>query len=319
VSEQVHEVPAPGNPIARIVGVLTAPTKTYQEIAKAPSWFPPLLIHLAVFLVAFAVYGSKADWLGNMEDMIRNFPTSKLAPEEMIDKAVADQVAVLKPYNWWQMTLMNSLNVAWGSVVFFHVLTLILASLFSIMGSAPTMRIGRAWLTFLLCLGVLIVGSVINGVGQFVFQKDSPDTFLALATVCVVAMVGVYVFLLNRSVRRDPDFHRFLCSTTYSAAAVFIISSIAIAAVSAATPAPIQVQVDALVKSNLGAIAPSGNAIVQSLFSSLDIFWVGFYLLMAIGNRVMAKCSMGIAASITFLPWGLWVLIKLAWSAAVPS
>ena len=320
MSEQVHEVPAAsGNPIARIVGVLFSPGKTYEEIARAPSWMPPLFFYLAVFLVAFTIYGSKADWLGNMEAAIRDFPTMKLLSEDAADKVVAQQLDMLRPYNWWQMTLINALNVVWGATALFHFLTLIIASMFSMMGSAPNMRIGRAWLTWLLCLGVLILGSVVNGIGSFVLQKDSPHTYLLLATACAIVMVGVYIFLVNRNAQRDPDFHRFFSSTTYAAGAAFTVGAIAIAAISAATPAPIQVQVQNLVKSNLGAIMPSDNAALQSLFSSLDIFWIGFYVLMTIGNRVMAKTSTGLSASITFLPWVVVVLIKLAWAAAVPS
>lgn len=318
MSEQVREVPAAGNPIARMVGVLFSPSKTYQEIAKAPAWLPPLIIYMAVFLVAFAVYGAKADWLGNMEDAIRTFPTSRLAPDDVMDKVVAEQLAALRSYNWWQMTLINGLNVLWGSVAFYHVMTLIYVTMFYAMGSATDVRVGRAWLTFLLCLAVLIVAGVINGVGQFVFQKDSPMTYLALVTACVIVMMSVYIFLVNRNAQRDPGFHRYLSASTY-ASAVGIIGAIAIAATSAATPAPIQVQVQNLVKSNLGAIMPSDNAALQSLFSSLDIFSIWFLIVLTIGYKTMAKTSTGIAASITFLPWVVWVLIKLAWNAAVPS
>jgi len=318
VSEQVRELPAGGNPIARIVGVIFSPAKTYQEIAAAPAWLPPLLVYIAVFLIAFTVYGAKADWLGNMEDAIRDFPTSRLAPDEVMDKVVADQLAALKDYNWWQITLLNALNIVWGSVAFYHVMTLLYLTMFYIMGSAADVRVGKAWLTFLLCLAVLIGGSVINGVGQFVLQKDSPMTFLALATACVIVMVGVYIFLVNRNAQRDPGFHRFLSASTY-ASAVGIVGAIAIAAISAATPAPIQAQVQYLVKSNLGAIMPSDNAALQSLFSSLDIFSIWFLIVLTIGYKTMTKTSTGIAASITFLPWVVWVLIKLAWNAAVPS
>jgi hypothetical protein len=39
-------------------------------------------------------------------------------------------------------------------------------------------------------------------------------------------------------------------------------------------------------------------------------------IVLTIGYKTMTKTSTGIAASITFLPWVVIVLIKLAWNAA---
>lgn len=318
MSEQVREVPAAGNPIARIVGVLFSPAKTFQEIAAAPSWLPPLLVYLAVFLVAFFVYGAKANFLGITEDAIRNNPMVKMAGDEQTDAIVEGELAKLRPYSPMQLTVINAAQFIWGLVAFYHVMALIYASLFYMMGSVGEMRLGRAWLTFLLCLAACIVGIVITQIGSFVFQKDSPSTFLLLMAVTGVALTGLYMFLVNRNARRDPAFHRFLSVGTY-ASAVGIVGAIALVITAIATPAPIEIRADYLVKSNLGAFMPSDNAALQSLLSSLDIFSIWFLIVMTIGYKTMTKTSTGIAASITFLPWVVIVLIKLAWNAAVPS
>lgn len=318
MSEQVREVPAAGNPIARIVGVIFSPGKTFQEIAAAPSWLPPLLICLVITLAAFAIYGMKANWMGIMEDYITENPLMKLAPDEVMEKAVSEQQANIRGYSQWQLTLLNGLNIV-GIIIATHVMTLIYLTLFYIMGSVADVRLGRAWLTFLLCLVALIVAGVINGVGGFVFQKDSPGTYLLLVTTCVLAMITTYTFLMNRNARRDPGFHRFLAAGSYAWAATGIVVAIALALTAFVTPAPIEVRGDYLVKSNLGAFMPSDNAALQSLLSSIDVFTIWFFIVLTIGYRTMAKTSTGLAASITFLPWAFWVLVKLAWAAAAPS
>jgi hypothetical protein len=256
--------------------------------------------------------------MGIMEDAIRNFPTSRLAPDEIMDKVVSEQLAQLRPFNWWQITMLNATNIVWGVVAFYHVMTLFYATLFYVMGAAGELRLGRAWLTFLMCLGVLILGGVITGVGQFTFRQDSPATFLMLAAVMAVVMTGLYMYLVNRNAQKDPAFHRFMSIASYGSA-IGILALIALAITAFATPPPIQQDAQYLVKSNLGAFLPSDNAAVQSLLSSLDIFSIWFMIVLTIGFRIVTKTSTGIAASITFLPWVVWVLIKLAWNAAVPA
>jgi len=317
VSDQVHETPAGGNPLARVIGVLFSPAKAYEDISRSPSWLPPLLIYIVVFLGAFALYGSKADWLGITEDTIRDFPFLQLAGDDAADQAVEQQLALIRPYSWWQNTMLNGLNVIAGTVVFYHVMTLFYSTLFYVMGLFPDMRIGRAWLNFLFGIIVLIVNTVVVAVGSRAFQSEAPATFIYLSVTSTLILTGIYAWIVNRNASRDPALHRALCASTY-ASAVGLVGALALAATALAVPAPIQMQVQNVVKSNLGALFPSDNSAIQSLLSSMDIFSFWFLYILTVGYRTMAKTTTGMAASIVMLPWVVWVLLKLAWNVAFP-
>jgi hypothetical protein len=36
---------------------------------------------------------------------------------------------------------------------------------------------------------------------------------------------------------------------------------------------------------------------------------------LTLGFRPVTRLSTGVTAAITFLPWGIWVLLKVAWAA----
>jgi hypothetical protein len=68
------------------------------------------------------------------------------------------------------------------------------------------------------------------------------------------------------------------------------------------------------VKAFLGEDAPKW---LQALGSSLDLFWIWFMVLAAIGFAAAnpKKIKTGTAISIVFGLWGVWVLAKVAWAA----
>lgn len=314
MSEQVRETPAPRNPFARLLGVITAPRETYQEIARSPRWLPPWLIYLAIFAFAFSVYSLKADWVAIVTDQVENSPFMSFFPEEAKDQAIKGATESFRSLTNAQITIGQLLQIAGGSIFFAHFMALIYATLFVLMGSLADLKLGRAWLNFLLCLLVFVFYIIVYSISQFAF-KDAPQSALLLQACAAAITTGVWLWILNGRATRDPEFHRVLCVITYGSA-IAIVGAVALLAVTIASPAPIQVGVEKLVPSNLGALVKPDVKALAKLFESLDVFTLWLLAVLSIGFSVVARTSMGVAASITFLPWAVIVLIKLAWAAA---
>jgi hypothetical protein len=78
---------------------------------------------------------------------------------------------------------------------------------------------------------------------------------------------------------------------------------------------PIETPPEQMVKANLGALVKTGVPAVQKLLESLDVFTLWVLAVLTLGFRAVTRLSMGVTASITLLPWGIWVLLKVAWAA----
>lgn len=313
MSEQVRELPAPRTPVARFIGVITSPGETFQEISRQPGWLVPFVVYLAVFLVGFGVYAAKADWISIISEQIESNPIMKLVPDANRDQAVAKATEDFRRLSPGELLATNLINAGSGQLPFHHFMVLFISTLFVMMGSLKDLKLGRAWGNFLLCVLTFIGYLVVYGIARFTFH-DSPASELLLTGTGAVIMVGVWAWLLNGLARRDVEFHRMLSVYMYSTVIV-MISVVALMVASLAHQGPIQVYVDKMVPSNLGALLKPDNAVLRALLGSLDVFWIWFLVVLTIGFRTVTKLSTGMAASMTFLPWGLFVMIKLAWAA----
>ncbi len=314
MSDQVQATPATQSPFARLVGVIVSPAETFKEVERRPGWLFPMICYLVVFVVAFGVYGMKADWVAIVEDQIRNTPGLSFLPEEQVDKAISEATGNLRKQTQFQRAAGNVLNVTTSLLPFFHGMALVYCSLFVFMGSLTALRLGKAWLNFLLGLLLYIGYLGVAFVSQMVFA-DAPASALILLAVAGVVLTGAWIWLLNRQTQRDETFHKMLSVCTY-ATAISIIGGIAILAISLASQDAIQVSVDSLVKANPGAWLKPESPVLRAVLDRLDLFTLWFLAVLTIGFRAVTKLSAGLAASITLLPWGIYALIRIAMAAA---
>jgi len=313
MSEQPRDVPAPLSPVSRFIGVITSPRETFEDIERRPAWLFPLIIYFVAFVIAFGFYSSKADWVAIVTEQVQNFPLLKMAPEQAQEQAVKQATDTFRKLTSTQIMIQGVVQYASAFLLVFHVMTLIYSTLFVLMGSLKTLRLGRAWLNFLLCILLYIAYIVVNSAGTFMFRED-PGNALMLNAAAAVVMVFAWGWLLNRFARSEGEFLKMLSASTH-VAAIWSIGALALLATSLVTPAPIVTPAESIVKSNVGALVSTGMPALQKLLESLDFFTIWSLVVLTIGYRAVTRLTTGVTASLTFLPWGLWVLIKIAWAA----
>ncbi|HZI94343.1 MAG TPA: YIP1 family protein [Patescibacteria group bacterium] len=313
MSEQVREQPAPRTTIARLVGVITSPGETFQDISRHPGWLPPFIIYLVVFCIGFGVYSAKADWITIITDQIEKSPIMKIFSDTQRDQAVQQQTADLRKFSREQLAAVNVIQFGSGQLPSQHFMVIFISTLFVMVGALKDLKLGRAWVNFLLCFLIIVGYFIVFGIAKITF-RDAPGSQLLLSGTASIVMVGAWAWLLNRQASRDVEFHRMLSVYMYSGV-VLMISILALMTASLVHTGDIQVEVDKMVPSNLGAFIDTGNAVVQALFNSLDLFTIWFFVVLTIGFKTVTRQTTGMAASMTFLPWGLYVMVKIAWAA----
>ncbi|HET6372337.1 MAG TPA: hypothetical protein VFG76_03460, partial [Candidatus Polarisedimenticolia bacterium] len=314
MSEQAQVPPPAKSPAARLAGVIFSPGDTFTDIAARPDWIFPLVCYLAVFLIAFSIYSVRADWIGIVTDQMEGSSVMKFFPDaaraEMVKKATED-LRAQTPGQRAAGTVIQSLI---GILPFIHFVALIHASLFVLMGALRELKLGRAWLNFLLCIGLMVAFVIVTFISRAAFH-DAPQSALLLNGAGALLMTAGWIWLLKRRTDRDPDLNKVISVWMY-AGAVGIIYMLAILGVSLMTQAPIQASLDKLVKTNLGAFMGTGVPILKAIADSLDLFTLWTLVVLSIGFRAVTKLSTGVATSITFLPWGIVVMIRIAIAAA---
>jgi Yip1 domain len=66
------ETPDGSNSIARVFGVLFNPKKTFESIARRPTWIVPVILLCIVGTLVVGVYGHRAGWRGLIEKQLAN-------------------------------------------------------------------------------------------------------------------------------------------------------------------------------------------------------------------------------------------------------
>ena len=313
MSEPSGEKPAPLTPFARMIGVITSPGRTFDDIVRSPGWLPPLLCFLVMVLISVAVWGMKADFVTVIGDQIENSWFMKMVGEGQKDEIVNKALEPFRKQTQVQTTLQTVISAGVNQVPFFFGMTLIYATLFVLMGALKDLKLGSAWVTFLLCLLLYLAYFGVYALANIAFG-EAPSSAILLSGTAGVAMTGGWMWLLHRRAMADPEFHRMLSVCTYSSA-VLIIWTLVFIAITAATPAPIQTNFDKMVRSNLGAVIKTGVPVLQTFLESLDLFTIWWLSILTLGFRSATKLSTGMTASITFLPWAVLVFVKIAWAA----
>jgi hypothetical protein len=318
MNEPVIETPAtrpapPANPVARMMGAITSPAATFEDVAHRPAWIAPLVIYVVAFLVVFGIYSMRADWVIILTDQIENSPFFGMIPEAQRDEAVRGATAEVSKMSPVQQTFSNLINYPPGFIFFFHAMALVYATLFVMMGAVPKLQLGKAWLNLVVCFLLFLAYLGVFSIARFAF-KDAIDSRLMLTGLASVAVFAGWIWILNLRAKADPELHRILsvCTTT---AGVMLVGVVTWLAVTMITPVPIETPPEQMVKANLGALVKTGVPAVQKLLESLDVFTLWVLAVLTLGFRAVTRLSMGVTASITLLPWGIWVLLKVAWAA----
>jgi hypothetical protein len=296
-----------------MTGVITSPGPTFQEIARRPSWMPPVLVYLVTFILVFGYFSMKADWVAIMTDQIENNPFMGMVSDSQRDKIVSQATADIKKMSPTQMSLQNVVNYLPWIVPMLHFLAMLYSTLFVMMGSLSHLQLGKAWLNFLGCALVMIAYLAVFSIAQVAF-KDAADSRIMLGMVASLATAAAWIWLLNRRAKADPSFHAMMAVVGYGSV-VLLIGVVALLLLTIVTPAPITTPPQNMVKANLGALIKSGSPALQKLLEAFDLFWLWFFTVLTIGFRPVTRLSTGVTAAITFLPWAFVALLSVAFAA----
>jgi len=313
MSEQPRDVPAPLSPVSRFIGVISSPRETFEDIDRRPAWLPPLIIYFVVFAIAFGFYSSKADWVAIITEQVQANPLLKMLPEQQQDQAVQQSTDSIRKLSSSQIATQGILQAALVTLVLVHSMAVIFASLFVLMGSLKTLRVGRMWLNLFLCLLLFVPYLITYAVTTLAFREE-PGNAVMINAAATVVVVFAWGWLLNRFARSEGEFLKMLSVFSHGAA-IATIGALALLATSLVTPAPIVTPAETIVKANLGALVSTGMPALQKLLEWLNLFTIWALVVVAIGHRVVTRLTMGVAASLTFLPWAFVMLISVAIAA----
>ena len=78
--------------VSRMTGVIFAPTKTFTEIARRPTWAAPFIITCLLSIVVSSLIAQKTDWRGFFERQMSKNSRTEQMPQEQKDRIMESQV-----------------------------------------------------------------------------------------------------------------------------------------------------------------------------------------------------------------------------------
>jgi len=305
---------------ANFVGVLFSPGPTFRRIVGRPTWAGALALYLAIIGIAALTFGLNADWeaitRGQLEESLVWKLLSSTLSEDQLAQVETSAVGEIRALGRGGMTLTTTLqSVLYGGIAV-HVMAIIFATLFYLMGSLGEMKLGRVYLDALLCLVILIGFTLLNTFLRGMFGGEA-RTALPYQAGLNVTLILLYGWLLYRSVERQPAFKRLMAVYAHGMA-VPALAALAVIAVVLLRQEPLTVAWDQILRSNVGAIVGiEGTGVLATLLSALDIFRLWELAVVGIGFAVVSRLSLGASLAITFLPWGFVTMARLALAAVV--
>jgi hypothetical protein len=76
------------SPVARIFGVLFSPGKTFEDIARKPSWVAPIVLLTLIGLSMNIFLAKKVDWRSFSEEQLMSSPRGQQIPADQKDLAI---------------------------------------------------------------------------------------------------------------------------------------------------------------------------------------------------------------------------------------
>ncbi len=236
------EAQDPINHFGRIAGVFVSPRKTFESIARRPSWIAPVLLMTIIGLFVAGLLNQRMNWGSYIRQKAEQNARFAQLSEEQKDRALGTRAKY-----------------------------------------APMLSYG------------------IGGLGS-------------LLAVLVLALIylGVFNLFCGAGLRFATSFgiaaHGYLPSVL---AGILVLITLPLKAYGEVDP-------EHILASNLGAFLGSDNPKwLQTLGTSLDIFWIWILALFAIGYSAAnpKKIKTATAFGVVFGLWAVWVLCKVAWAA----
>jgi hypothetical protein len=78
--------------VSRMTGVIFAPTKTFTEIARRPTWVAPFVIVCLLSVAVSSLIAQKTDWRGFFERQMSKNPRTEQMPQDQKDRILESQV-----------------------------------------------------------------------------------------------------------------------------------------------------------------------------------------------------------------------------------
>ena len=311
------EVPSPGL-ASRLIGVLFSPGAAFRQVASRPAWVGALGVYLLCAVLMSLVYAMNADWEAVMraqfEDSLAWKAVTALLSEDQIDAAERSAVNEITATGTGGMALLTPMQTLVGSAIVFHVMAILFATLFYLMGSFADLRLGRVYLDAFVCLLVLIAYSLGGAFVRGIFGLDARDALPFQAGINLV-FFSIYLWLLYRSVERQPPLRRLAAVYAHSMVIPAIAALLSIVIVLLHS-GPVTVPANEVLRSNLASIlGVKGAGVAASFLGSIEIFNLWQLAVLAVGFAAVTGFSLGTAAAITFLPWGFWTMAKIAVAA----
>jgi hypothetical protein len=236
------EPQAPINHFGRIIGALLNPRKTFEDIARRPSWIAPVLLMSIIGLGVAAMMNQRVNWGTFIRQKAEQNARFAQLSEEQKDRALGTQVKYAPVFSYCIGGL--------GTMIAVLIFALIYLGAFNLFAGA----------------GLNYKASL--GITSHAYLPSAIAGILVLITLPLKAYGDV-----------DPEH---------------------------------------MLASNLGAFLGSDSPKwLQTLGTSIDIFWIGILVLFAIGYSAAnpKKIKTSTAFGIVFGLWAVWVLAKVGWAA----
>src|SRR5260370_7633958 len=82
------EAQATLSPFGRVIGVLFSPKRTFEDIARKPSWVAPIVLLTLIGLSMNVFLAKKADWRSFSEEQLMSSPRGQQIPADQKDLAI---------------------------------------------------------------------------------------------------------------------------------------------------------------------------------------------------------------------------------------
>lgn len=298
--------------LTRMTDVITSPGRLFASIVQRPTWAVPAIAFLVVMVAALAIFSSRADWVAIDTALIEGM-IGRMIPEDKLDEAVKQATTMVRRFSPAQVVVYKTIERTAGVPFFLYGMVLVYATLFVFMGAFPALKLGSAWLSFLLAILVFIGYMGANFVATSAYG-EAPASMLLISGTAALATAVAWFWLMHRQAGKDPEFKKILglCSHAMvipTIGALAMLLSVFVAAT------PITIAPEELVRSNLGALIETRSPVLKSFLGSLDLFTLWLMVVLTIAFRTATKLSMGLAASITWLPWAVITMVKMAFRA----
>jgi|SRR5579862_3010746 len=86
------DAPESTNAVGRMFGALFSPQKTFQSIARRPTWLPPVILACLLALVVVALFSHRVGWRSYLEKQVANSSRFQQLPADQQERTMEAQL-----------------------------------------------------------------------------------------------------------------------------------------------------------------------------------------------------------------------------------